>query len=117
MKFWLTLFLLFIFSFSLSGQTTRGKVTNQKHQGISNVNIFIAGSYDGSSSDSTGQFKFSTTTTGKQRLVLSRVGYTKQELEIEIRDRLYFDFVMVSESNSIEAMTVRADQISVSNQS
>lgn len=117
MKFWLTLFLLFIFSFSLSGQTISGKVTNQKHQGISDVNIFIAGSYDGSSSDSTGQFKFSTTTTGKQRLVLSCVGYTTQQLEIEIRDSLYFDLVMVSESNSIEAVTVRAGQISVSNQS
>ncbi len=63
---------IFLFSVTLFSQTTlSGKVVDEKGNPISGANIFIEGTYDGTSSDEKGDFTFTTTTTGNQTLVVS----------------------------------------------
>ena len=99
-----------------NAQIISGKVINLKKQPISNVNVFISGSYDGASTDSMGTFHFKTETTGKQVLQFSSVGYGGKSIEIEVKDSLFLEVTLVAEDNQIEAVTVRAGQLSVGNQ-
>lgn len=116
MKPLIALFLFILISTSSKAQIISGKVINTKRKPISNVNVFISGSYDGASTDSLGGFSFKTETTGKRVLQFSSVGYISKSLEIEIIDSLFIEFSMAAEDNQIEAVTVRAGQLSVGNQ-
>lgn len=68
---------IFLFAFLLfrltifSQNTVSGKVVDEKGKPVSGANIFIEGTYDGASSSETGDFNFTTTTTGNQTLVVS----------------------------------------------
>ena len=69
-------FAIFLFSIALFSQTTvSGKVVDEKGNSISGANIFIEGTYDGTSSNETGDFTFITTTTANQTLVVSFLVY------------------------------------------
>lgn len=116
MKPLIALVLFILISTSSKAQIISGKVINTKRKPISNVNVFIVGSYDGASTDSLGGFSFKTETTGKQVLQFSSVGYIGKSLEIEIVDKLFIEVSMAAEDNQIEAVTVRAGQLSVGNQ-
>ena len=59
---------IFLITTSLFSQTIiSGKVIDEKGKAVAGVNIFIEGTYDGSSSAEDGAFSFETSTTGKQK--------------------------------------------------
>lgn len=58
-----------------SQTTLSGVVTDNKNQPIPGANIYLAGTYDGASSDPDGKYTFTTTETGQQVLTVSFVGY------------------------------------------
>jgi len=106
-----------LFVSTTNAQIISGKVLNNKKKGISDVNVFISGSYDGTSTDSNGHFQFITSGTGKQILIISSVGYITQQKEIEIKDSLDLEIFLLSDDNQIEAIIVRAGQLNVGNKS
>jgi len=69
-------FLILIIGLNLQAQTKiSGRITNNKGESITGANIAIVNSYDGTSTDSLGRFKFTSTETGKQLLRYTAIGY------------------------------------------
>lgn len=86
-------FLLFISS-ALSGQTIISGVVKARNDGpLPGANIYLKGTYDGTSSDASGKFSFKTSKTGNQILMVEFLGYepfstginaTGQEIKVTI---------------------------------
>ena len=66
-----TFTLYFLTHFVLSQNVISGKVTDHKGKPVAGANIYIDGTYDGTSSNEQGAFSFTTTSTGNQTLVVS----------------------------------------------
>ena len=72
----LAIILIALISFQLSAQTTiTGKVFNTKNEPIAGANVYLEGTYDGSTSDADGSFLFETSDKGIQTLVVSFLSY------------------------------------------
>lgn len=86
MKTIFTLAVLFYSITIFSQATLSGKVVDEKGKPVAGANIYIEGTYDGTSSDEKGDFNFSTTTTGNQILVVSFLIYETSKIEIQVAD-------------------------------
>jgi len=69
---------------SLAQHTVSGRILDKKGNPVMYANVYIDGSYDGTTSDSSGYFSFQTRLEGKQMLVASFIGYEKSTLEIDL---------------------------------
>ncbi|RTY82977.1 TonB-dependent receptor [Flavobacterium sp. LS1P28] len=79
------LFAFLLFSLTIFSQNTvSGKVVDEKGKPVSGANIFIEGTYDGTSSSEKGDFSFTTTTTGNQSLVVSFLIYETLKTIIDV---------------------------------
>jgi hypothetical protein len=79
---------LFLITLSVFAQNKlSGKVLDTEGHPLWGANVYIKNSYDGASTDSVGHFSFKTTTTGKQILVMSYIGYTNVETEIDVTSK------------------------------
>ncbi len=70
-----TFTLYFFTTFVFSQSTISGKVLDHKGKPVSGANVYIDGTYDGTSSSETGDFSFTTTSSGNQTLVVSFLIY------------------------------------------
>ena len=61
-----------------------GKITDGKGKPVSGVSIALKDSYDGATTDSLGNFSFTTTEKGKKTLETSIIGYKPYEQELSI---------------------------------
>ena len=61
-----------------------GKVLDNKNKPLAGISIVLKDTYDGATTDSTGNFSFSTTEKGEQVLVASSSGYRAYEQKINI---------------------------------
>jgi hypothetical protein len=68
-----------IHSFVFSQTTLSGKVVDVNNRPLPGVNVYIKGSFDGTSSDASGTYQFETSETGIQTLVWSMMGFKSQE--------------------------------------
>ncbi|MCI2230074.1 TonB-dependent receptor [Polaribacter sp. MSW13] len=104
------LYLLCIISqFSLIAQNTiSGKVTDTKNNPILGANVYLDGTYDGTSTNEKGEFSFTTSEKGTQTLVISFVSFetfiktanviSLKNLKIKLRDDV----------NSLDAVVINA---------
>ena len=84
MKSLFTLAIL-ILGFSVQAQVKiAGKITDAKGKPVAGASITIKDSYDGATTDSLGNFSFTTTEKGKHILEASIIGYRSFEAEINI---------------------------------
>jgi len=87
MKFFLCL-LGFISGFASLGQVKiSGKATDQKGKALAGVSIAIKDSYDGATTDSLGNFSFTTTEKGDHLLEATFTGYASYSKKITIEDK------------------------------
>ena len=95
--------------FSLIAQTTiSGKVTDSKNNPILGANIYLDGTYDGTSTNEKGIFSFKTSEKGTQTLVISFISFETyiktadvsllKNLKIKLRDDV----------NSLDAVVINA---------
>ena len=107
------IFLLFILSL-LAGRlaaqvVVSGKLADNKGRGIAGASISIRDSYDGATSDSAGNFRFSTGETGQKTLLVTCIGYQPVEKLIELGgDALTLQLLMREEPNELKAVVVTA---------
>ncbi|WP_317131300.1 TonB-dependent receptor [Polaribacter sp. IC073] len=70
------LLLLTFFQFPLVAQTTiSGKVTDSKNTPVFGANVYLEGTYNGTSSNEIGEFSFPTSEKGTQTLVISFISF------------------------------------------
>ncbi len=94
---------LFIFSTLLHAQTIiSGTVMDNKDHPITGANVYLEGTYDGTSTNENGEFNFETTKTGIQNLVISMIAY---ETFMQAGDVSYFQNLKITLQEAINQLT------------
>ena len=115
MKFFFTI-LVSIASLAVSAQATiKGKITDTKGKAIAGVSIAIDDSYDGSTSDSTGNFAFTTSEIGERILSATMSGYTPFKNKITITNDGLIQNISIKELiTELNAVTITAGSFEAS---
>ena len=106
--------LFFLSYLSLSQVTIKGKVTDTSGEELIGANVYIQDSYDGGTTDFSGNFHFETYETGDQILIISFVGYETLEHSINVDQSQEIDLNLKEAFNSIEAVTITAGSFEAS---
>lgn len=101
---------VFIFSVlgGLSNTPIKGKVFDKKQIPLPGVNVFVEGSYDGTSTNEQGEFSFSTDMTPPFVLKASFVGYKPWGQTLTVADTVYVEVELLESVNSLDAVTITA---------
>src|SRR5674476_1114526 len=118
MKSLTILFLMFVAAVNCEAQTViRGKVTDKSGQTLPGTNVFIKGSYDGASCNADGMYHFLSKKTGVQILVVSMLGYEKQERPINVTGKeVITDIKMIETFNQLNAVVITAGSFEASDE-
>ncbi len=107
--------LLLYLLFSLSGlnifaQTViTGKVTEENGVAMAGANVYLKGTYDGTSSNEKGVFKFKSTKTGSFDVVVGLVGYEQFMRKVELKgDTIRINVQLKEAFNQLNAVTITA---------
>lgn len=85
MNFYNQLFLILLLPSAAFGQSVvRGRVTDARGRALPGANVFLKGTYDGATADSTGRFQFSTPEKDTATLAVSFVGYEPFERRLTL---------------------------------
>jgi hypothetical protein len=111
--------LLLVFGITtLPAQTLiQGVVTGIKGEGIPGVNIYLKGTYDGTSSDQTGAYAFETSGQGEHTLVFQSVGFQAAEVKILLKNKdIEVSPVLKEAINEMTAVTINAGAMEASDE-
>ena len=80
----LACFLILISTLAFSQSKISGTITDSKGESLPGANVYLEGTYSGSSSNSEGKYSFSHTETGNINLIVEYIGYDNfiQELKL-----------------------------------
>lgn len=93
----------------LSQTYIKGKVVDDNGNNVSGANVYIKGSYDGTSTDSSGQFIFKTLKKGTNILIVSFVGYKEFSRSYDLDGKDIIVEVIISEiPNEMNSVVVQA---------
>jgi hypothetical protein len=108
MKLSLSFFSLFI-SLGIFAQTTiNGRVTTNKGIAIIGANVYLEGTYDGSTTDDEGKFSFTTTENGTQTLVVSYLSYETYTMFGNISLMKDLNIELKEDVNTLDAVVLSA---------
>jgi vitamin B12 transporter len=112
-KILLTLAMVFLVRAGFSQTQISGRIRDGKGRPVPGVSITIKNSYDGATSDSSGNYRFAASDTGRQLLVVSSVGYKGVEEPVELRaSAIHLDIVMKELQSELKAVTITAGSFS-----
>ena len=95
--------------------TISGKVTDKKNLPIRGVSITIEDSYDGSTTDSLGNFSFATTENGLKMISATMSGYLTFNLKIAITNNPILLNIIIKELiTELNAVTITAGSFEAS---
>lgn len=95
-----------------------GRVLDDKGLSLPGVNIFIKGSYDGTTSGVEGDFEFHTEKEGKQVIVFRLIGYKTMEIPVECKGGLQTlpDQKLIEAITEINGVTISAGAMEASDE-
>jgi vitamin B12 transporter len=103
------LLLVGVSKYTFSQTQISGKVKDGKGHGVPGASVSVKNSFEGATSDSTGQYIFSSTDTGLQTLTVSSVGYRPVEITLRIAGKsIHMDLQLKEEPNELQAVTISA---------
>lgn len=112
------LFFFLLFSTTLICQTTiSGVVVNKKGIPVADANIYLEGTYDGSSSDEQGKFSFETSEKGIQTLIVSYITFEPFLLIAEVSKMNDLQITLQEDVNSLGTVMLSAGTFSTGNTS
>lgn len=92
-----------------SQQIVKGKVTDNKGVGLIGVNISIKNSYDGATTNASGEYNFETTEKDSIILIATYVGFLPQEKNVFLKQKENtIDFVLKERLNELKAVIISA---------
>lgn len=102
--------LILLLGYAAYGQVAvRGKLTDGKGKPVIGASIALRDSYDGATTDSSGDFSFSTNEKGKFILEVSIIGYKSMEQELNIStDDITLNLVMKELVTEMKAVVISA---------
>lgn len=102
-------FAILLFSLTIFSQNTiSGKVVDEKGKPVAGANVFIEGTYDGASSNETGNFSFTTTVKGSQTLVVSFLIYETSKTVIDVANFQNKTIKLQESVTSLDAVVITA---------
>lgn len=101
---------LILLSINLRAQTSiSGTVRAEKDGSLPGANVYLKGTYDGSSSDTNGKFSFKTRKTGTQILVVEFIGYEPFSKELLLNGSpVQLEISLKETFNKLDAVTITA---------
>lgn len=110
----LILFFIFLVVFA-NAQKISGSVRDAKSKPIAGASITLKDTYDGATSDSLGNFSFTTSEKGEQVLVITAVGYVGYEQKINLNEAITtYTFNLKEEFNEMKAVVITAGSFEAS---
>ncbi|MES2881514.1 MAG: TonB-dependent receptor, partial [Bacteroidota bacterium] len=108
--------LLFLLSQVLQAQTVlSGKISDGSKDGIAGASITIKDSYDGTVTDSSGNFRFTTTEKGEHLLLISAVGFNTAEQKVTLTNApQVFEWSMKEAFDEMKAVVITAGSFEAS---
>ncbi len=86
-----------------------GKIKDNKNKPVAGASISLKDTYDGATSDSSGNFSFKTTEKGEQTLVVSSIGFKEVEQKVFItNDAIELSFELKEKLDELKAVMVTA---------
>lgn len=111
------IYLFFAYT-SIHGQTIiTGKVTDQNNVPIVGANIYLKGTYDGSSSNDSGEFSFVTTENGMQILIVSFLSYETFSMNSDVTKMIDLHIRLKEDVNTLDAVVLSAGSFSAGDNS
>lgn len=102
-------FLIVITSLISFGQTEiKGQIIDEQGMPFSGANVFVIGTYDGTTSDEKGNFSFTTTASGNQKLQISFLSYETIIHEFVVEKFQSEVFTIKESVNTLNAVEVTA---------
>lgn len=105
----LLLAICFLMHTLLIAQTTiSGKVTDTKGNPIEGANVYLEGTYDGTSSDEKGNFSFTTSEKGQQTLTVSFISFETYIKTANVSTFKNLKIVLREDVNTLDAVNINA---------
>jgi hypothetical protein len=105
---------LTISSLAIAQTTLRGRITDAKGEPIIGANVFLKNTFDGTSSDTTGTFQFSTTEPSQDTLVISAIGYYTIQQKIDLKNTNPLIFKLKEEATELNTVVITAGSFEAS---
>lgn len=111
-----TLLFTFVFTFTLIAQITiSGKVLGRNNKPLKDVSVTLKDTYDGATTDETGNYKFETSEKGSQTLIFSHPKFIEIEKSIQIDEKnLILNAELKESVSEIDAVVISAGSIEAS---
>jgi len=111
-----TLVFTFVFTFTLIAQITiSGKVLGRNNKPLKDVSVTLKDTYDGATTDETGNYKFETSEKGSQTLIFSHPKFIEIEKSIQIEEKnLILNAELKESVSEIDAVVISAGSIEAS---
>jgi len=111
-----TLLFTFAFTFTLIAQITiSGKVLGRNNKPLKDVSVTLKDTYDGATTDETGNYKFETSEKGSQTLIFSHPKFIEIEKSIQFEDKnLILNAELKESVSEIDAVVISAGSIEAS---
>ena len=116
MKLFLYIF-LFAFANLSAQQTINGKITDRRNIPIAGANIYIEGTYEGTTSTADGTFSFETSQKGQKTLVISYVSFVPFRREMEISQMKDLEISLREDVQALDAVVLSAGTFSAGDNS
>ncbi len=117
MKLLLTIiFVLIVFSINAQNTIT-GTITDPSGTPIQGANVYLDGTYDGSSSDEKGVFSFTSSEQGPQTLIISFLSFETYSLLSEVSEMKNLNVVLKEDVNSLGSVILNAGTLSTGDNS
>lgn len=105
----LYIIILSLVSFSVFSQVeVSGNVLDAKNNPIEGANVYIEGSYDGTTSSASGKFQFQTTETGMQTLVVSFLSYETYRIVADVSKLSSITVKLREDINALDTVVISA---------
>ncbi|QMW03295.1 TonB-dependent receptor [Spirosoma foliorum] len=91
--------------------TLRGSVNDELGKPLPSVTAYLKNTKSSTITDSTGRFLISKVAPGKHRLIISHLGFSPFEKEVEVRQNILLEpIVLVSTTKELEEVAVRTEK-------
>ncbi len=108
MKPLITIFTLLITFLSIAQTTITGKVTDSKGIAIEGANVYLEGTYDGTSTNEKGEFSFETSEISKQTLVVSFISFETFFKSNDVSQLSNLKIKLKDDVNTLDAVLINA---------
>jgi CarboxypepD_reg-like domain/TonB-dependent Receptor Plug Domain len=94
-----------------------GKVMTDRGKPVVGASVYLDNTIDGGTTDSAGNFKFSTSEKGMQTVVVNAIGFSTAGKPLEIKENVSnIEFRLKSTAHELESVTVTAGSFEASNE-